>query len=287
MDKENGQVDGGQTLEQQPKLPEGYEFVGDDNVSVEKPIIKDEPPKEEPEETETSEAEPEEERSEGEKKRRRGGFTKKIDKLTAERDALLEIVRQTQQGQQKVEPKADSPLEKPKLENFTTYEAYTEALAEYTFEQKLAKHNAKSKEETAKAENEKRLETYRKSEDAVREKFQDFDEVVQSYDGPTSPLLNEAILSSEFAAELTYNLAKQPELIAKLNTMNAIQLGREIGKIENTLSSKTTSTKAAAKVTNAPQPIKPVGAKKSTETFDLNSDFTMEEFRAARAKGLV
>ena len=103
-------------------------------------------------------AAPEPAETESEHPKRKGGYQKKIDKLSARvRDLENELETERTRGKAPAQP-AETPQpvaaagNKPKQENFSTLDEFIEALADWTTQQRLAKIEA---EETAKAEAER------------------------------------------------------------------------------------------------------------------------------------
>ncbi len=112
----------------------------------------------------------------------------------------------------------------------------------------------------------------------ARTRYADFAAVVERPDLPIGPALAKEILQSEAPADLAYEIAKNPDLLARLNTLNAVQMAREIGRIEAKLSAPRPRT-----ATNAPEPITPVrgGASASKDPAKM----TAAEYAAWRSAG--
>jgi len=235
---------------------------------------------------EVPESEPKDEHDSGDtgKKQRRGGFQKKISRLQEENARL-----QAQLAQLATEPV--KPAEKPKLDDFSTHEDFVEALSEFKAREVLKKdaqeRESQSKQKLVENERQAKVAKYEAGKEAAREKFADYDEVVNSFDEPTCPDLNYALLDSEIGAELAYHLAQNPDLVDKFNKMHPATLYREFGKLEASYITKEPTVAAAKKVTNAPQPIKPLNSKTSEQKFDFKTCPDLETYKAARAKGLV
>lgn len=68
-----------------------------------------------------------------------------------------------------------------------------------------------------------------------------------------SPAVEDLIIESDKSAQLLYHLAKNPDRLARLNTMSEREAAREIGRIESRLNLPAPKTK-----TSAPKPAAPV-----------------------------
>lgn len=112
----------------------------------------------------------------------------------------------------------------------------------------------------------------------ARTRYADFAAVVERPDLPIGTELAKEILQSEAPADLAYEIAKNPDLLARLNSMNAVQMAREIGRIEAKLSAPRPRT-----ATNAPEPITPVRG--GASAFKDPAKMTAEEYAAWRSSG--
>jgi hypothetical protein len=229
---------------------------------------------------------------------------KRIDRLTREKYELKGRVealeRQLAAGKPapEAEPKPAAisdvaPDGKPKVEDFENYEAFTEALADWKFDQR-EKVRA---EETAKAEAKRAYEAKQAAWDGklagmrTKSEFEDYDERLADTRGPNGPgklppELDYAIF--EAGPEVAYHLAcNLPELnrIAKLPSFSAI---RELGKIEAHLESlktpvpdkKPMASAPPPKVTAAPKPVASVGGGTAGGTPSILDDKLAADFSA-------
>jgi hypothetical protein len=74
---------------------------------------------------------------------------------------------------------------------------------------------------------------YEENADVARERIPDFDKVVNSATSVNvTTSVQEELLASEKSALLQYHLAKNPDKVRELNAMNALELAREIGRLE-------------------------------------------------------
>lgn len=231
------------------------------------------------------------------KPKRRSGFKKRIDKLTSkitEKEKELEYWRSVAlqkeehaKKETKSEPEVVAQDAKPDLDNFDTYEDYLEALTDYKAKQIVKEHLSKQAEESKKSkeqqEYEKTISAHQNRINEFKAKVEDYDDVIEEVaDVPVSLAFQNLIIESDNGPELIYELAKDRETLERLNSLPAMQLARELGRIEAKLSKP---QKEEKKVTSAPAPIKPVGKKTSgvkKSIYDPN--LSQAEFERLRAE---
>lgn len=132
-------------------------------------------------------------------------------------------------------------------ENFETYEAYADALAERKAEELLAKREAAKQQQSL-------LEQYHDREEAVRDKYDDFDQVAYNPNLPVTEYMAKSIQASDVGPEVLYWLGSNPKEASRIARLDPILQAKEIGKIEASMASNPPVRKAS----NAPAPIAPV-----------------------------
>lgn len=155
--------------------------------------------------------------------------------------------------------------------------AYRDALTAFRAGQRareIIRKELSSKEQSelttkqTEAARERALAHAERIEDA-REVIADFDEVMGTMKGVQvrQDVIDE-IMSSDKSALLSYHLAKNPEKLDALNSMNARELAREMGRLEATV-----ALPEAKKQTSAPPPLTALkgGASPSSAESDLNA----------------
>ena len=111
----------------------------------------------------------------------------------------------------------------------------------------------------------------------------DYDSVVGGAEAPVSSHVAESIIDSEVGPALAYHLARNPEVLTRLNSMSAMQSARELGRIEASIVSAPTQTAATvAKTTTAPRPAGTSTSQGRTTVPDPK-DMSMDEYRKHRA----
>jgi len=97
------------------------------------------------------------------------------------------------------------------------------------------------------------------------EAYADFEAVTTNEDLSITPVMADALLSSEKGHELWYHLGKNPELADRIAEMHPVHQLMELGRIEATLSGKKSS--AAPKPTPS---INPRGASNNSLSDNLD-----------------
>ena len=110
----------------------------------------------------------------------------------------------------------------------------------------------------------------------VKERYPDFEAVVQQAAQETSPQLSWMIMESEQAHDLAYHIGKNPALARTLSAMNPVEQARYLGRIEASLSQPKPATKA-------PEPITP--NKGSAPPAKEPTKMTPDEYAAWREAG--
>jgi|SRR3990170_2611551 len=203
------------------------------------------------------------------------GVQKRIDELTKEKYRAL---KEADEWKKKAESpnlsvpspvSTDRPLPPAELE-FDSTEEFKKARMKYEDDFALWSDNRrKITENEAKRKHEEEENTAKFAEKAKRvaEKYPDF------YDSVSAPIfsphINSAILSSDYAPEIGYYLAKNQAENDRLHSLDYITLGKEIGKLE----AKFGEAKAKL-VSSAPPPIVPLEGNDKVETDPSKMNIT-------------
>lgn len=235
------------------------------------------------------------------KPKKKGGWQRKLDSAKREAEYWKGLASQ----QVKVETKTEEPkqLAEPKLSDYEDYDEYQKAVLTYNTQSAVDKvfkeREAKEKEAQLRQEMVKRQEAFSTQKEEARKIYDDFDEVIESYDKPLNPYVSEALLDSPLGAEIAYYLAKNPDIADKVIAMSPTSMQREIGKIEAVIElrkgegkevtekkvevQKSSESEPVAKVSKAPPPIKTVNSSKAEPNFNPETA-SFEEYRRWRAK---
>lgn len=235
------------------------------------------------------------------KPREKDAVQRRIDELTkkrreAERERDFERQKREELEATLETTKKAVPLPgKPQIVDYETELEYLEALTDWKIEQKLVI----SKEKDAKTSQEmleRRAveEAYNILDDRLdkgREKYADFDTLVLSESLSISDAMVNTLLYSNIAEDVLYYLGQHPDEAAIIFDMPAIQVARELGKIEAKLEKAvvvpvqqvTPPVPVSKKITNAPAPITPI---RTTGVVEKRpEDMSFKEYRAWREKG--
>jgi hypothetical protein len=225
-----------------------------------------------------------EEHSEDDKK----WIGKRLERVKAkEREAAqVEIdywkaeARKNQQYNQ-VQPQQNSNASqnKPTPAQYTTIEEYTEAIADWKFDQRLAQQNANTARQQA-------IKSYGEKVAAFQVNNPDFQTVVNNlikdYQNENVPELMQYVNESDVGAEITYYIAKNPHIMEKIIEMPSHRRYAELGKLEDKVSNKNMKS-YTANVSKAPNPVKPEKGSAVVKGKDLNDpDWEQKAYREAR-----
>jgi hypothetical protein len=304
----NDQSSGGKTADEAPK--NDYVITGEESEMEKalKPADADKagkaekkPSKDaEPADDDEDDGDDDEDQDEGGKpKRKRGGFQKKIARLEDEKEYWRSKAlggsdkKPSDDGKGDDKSKADAKKDaRPDPKDFDDYDDYNEALTDWKVDQKLAKRDEDRQTEAKKSEfkksQESKIERYTKGIDAAKEIYDDFDEVIEEYDGPLTIGMQQALVDSDIGPQVAYYLAKHPKEAEKIGAMRSIiEINKAIGKIEAKLEAQNDQDDKAAddekpKVSKSPPPINPVkGSSKNKKDPD---DLSYEEYMQERKK---
>ncbi len=184
-----------------------------------------------------------------------------------------QLQRELEASRSKSGPAAASEAPKePKAEDFKTVGEYTDALVTYRVDQRLREEKTKAEREAEQRESEARAREFGKRVAATREKHADFDDVLGSIKGTNLDRVHsdvtEYIQESDHGAELLYHLAKNPDVLDRLQKFSPRRFIAELGKLETKFESTppakehaptlTEVAEAKSPVSKAPAPIAPL-----------------------------
>lgn len=211
---------------------------------------------------------------------------KRIKRLWSEREALkrenAELRAQRPQETPPPPVAAAPSTEKPKLENFASLEEYTEALADWKFDQRDAARAAVEARTAAERSQSELVASFSKREAEARTKHADFDDVV-GQDLPVSPPMRDAVLFSPLGQEMRYWLGQHPEDCRRIAGLPRDAALSAMGKVEalveaGSLPPVTTPTPS---VTRAAPPTPTLAGATVASTKDPK-DMTLPEWQAIR-----
>ena len=190
-------------------------------------------------------------------------------------------------GREPEPPKpAETPINvgpAPDKNNFTDYDEYMKAVAAHQAETIAAKRIAEWKQEEQKRTEDTKAQERKKSLqeklNAGYQKYADFEESVGDPSVPVTGHVVRVLEEIDDPADVAYYLSKNRLEAIRISNMNSpIQVAMEIKRIQMELKN---NPQQQPKITNAPPPIKPVGA---TETVNKEPEkMTQKEYEAWRA----
>ena len=230
-------------------------------------------------------ADPLEEESEEqvEEPEKKGGFSKRIDKLTQQKyEAMLlaeEKAKEAEywkaQAQVQKAPVTDS---KPTIDQFydapDPQEAFMEALVDWKTEKKLHETFVRREQET---QQNSVVQSYQKQVTDAKGKYDDYDEVVYNPAVPITNAMASSIMESDVGAEVAYYLASNINEAKRIAAMSQMKQVKEIGRIEEKLSQPSKRT------TNAPSPVRTVAGKSESSSKNYEK-MDYAEYAASRRK---
>lgn len=221
----------------------------------------------------------------------RGGFQRRIDKLTRanyELQARLQAYEATggQPAARQQEPE-QATQHRPRPEQFDDYDAYVEALADWKTEQKLEQRIAMEQQALVRYQQQQQEDTltrtFQERAKAAAAKYPDFADVAFSDEVPVSDAMRAVILESEAGPDLAYWLGSNPQEAERIAQLPAIAAARELGRIEASLAAAA-QPKPQPRVTRAPEPIRPVTAAAKTAPNILDDNFANDYTAWERAR---
>mgnify|MGYP007100053525 CR=1 FL=1 len=192
----------------------------------------------------------------------------RINKEIARRKSAEENLRRIEDRILTMEARQSAPQQQsrvaegePTIDKFDNFDEYVAAKAEYIarkqIESTLTEREQRQQVEREAAERRKTADSWNKRIAAATAEMPDFEEVLASSDVPMTPPMQRAIMESDIGPKLAYYLANNPDEAEQIAGMSPIGAIRTLGRIEERLA----NAKPEVKTTNAPPPIKPVGAK--------------------------
>jgi hypothetical protein len=201
-----------------------------------------------------------------EKRKRAGGWQRKIERLERLNEQLVQQLS-SRQG-------ASAAAAKPEAEKTSEEKAseYIESLVE----KRLAVRDTQQREKAVVTDFQRRTAEVRASHD-------DFDDVVTSADIPVASPLGQALLTSEHGPAIMYQLAKSPAELARLSALPPLDAAREIGRLEAKLASSTPPAKTNGAAKRPPAP--PTSVSGSTSNTRSLEELPLSEYKRAMRSG--
>ena len=200
------------------------------------------------------------------------GFQKRINQLTRnvrELERALETERFSRQAPVQQEAKGE-----PKLEDYDDWGKYAKDVAKWEVNQAKGEFSKTQHEEVNRVLVMKAHDDFKGRMDEYADKHEDFIDLVEEVGPMIRGAALDTLIESNRGPEIIHHLAKNPEEAEKISRMSPLAAAREIGRIEERL-----STKQVKKTTSAPAPVKTVTGGSATSSLE-NMD--MKAFMKAR-----
>ena len=204
-----------------------------------------------------------------------------LDAAIGKRLAREQRKWEREQAQRAASLQSAAPAEVPPLEQFSTPEAYAEALATRKAEELLAQREQQRQQAEL-------IESYHEREEEARSKYEDFEQVAYNPNLPVTDVMAQAIQASDIGPEVIYYLGSNPKEASRISRLSPVLQAKEIGKIEVNLA----TNPPVKKTSTAPAPLAPVTATRSnsgprydtTDPRSLKSMSTSEWIEAERQR---
>lgn len=192
--------------------------------------------------------------------------------ILAEREYYKRLAEEAKPAPQK------APDGKPVPTDFSSYDEYTEALAEWKVDQRLKNIQRETVEQQRQRQESEYVAQAAEKLLSGADKYPDFDEVVANPDLRVTKDMAAAIVETAAPVDVAYWLGENPKEAARIAALPPVKQVWEIGKIAQKFEKQATPTKA-------PPPITPNSGTSTTK--DIWSEGTSwDEFVAARRKAM-
>lgn len=235
--------------------------------------------------------------------KKKGGFKKKIDKLTKNLSAKeqeaeywkAEALKNAKNSgdakpvEKSTKVEADS---KPKADNFDTHEEYIEALTDWKLEQRETEKVRKAKETEVMTQFQAKVTAFQKKVSEFAESVDDYEDTISDVDDVAMSFgFQNAISSSDNGPQIIYELAKNRKEYERINGLEPMAAAREIWKIETRIAGDAAKNGNTAEVkqSKAPPPIKPVGSSGagSVKKSIYDSSLSQKEYERVRREQIA
>jgi hypothetical protein len=231
------------------------------------------------------------------------GIDKRFKELTSERElarqeadrerqARIELENQLKEIQTRTEQskKGAEVDPEPQPSQFGDMVEYYKALSEWNTDKAMRERDQRELQARMDAEKARVMSSWNEKQNKFKSENPDYEEKVKQLQFPASQEVQDAILTSDFGAEVLYHLGKNPDLAKKIVEMPLTKALKELGKIEAQFESKPEEKPVVTK-SNAPKPISPLKATSSAADTPIGSDGqfhgTYQQWKEARKAGKI
>lgn len=197
----------------------------------------------------------------------------------ARREIAEAELQRLRSGGDKQEPqKARAAGERPRAEDFTDYDAYLEAFADWKIDQRTKQATEQYEKRVTGQREQEYAQTVRQKMALGSEKYEDFDDVIGAPGVAFTDVMVDALLATDLPHEVAYNLAQNPSETQRIAGLSVAQQVLEINRFAASLNKPPAPTKA-------PEPIKP-GKSEGSVSVTPETAQSYEDFVKARNRQL-
>lgn len=200
--------------------------------------------------------------------RKNKGVGKRINELTREKyDAMRRAEDARREAeywrQQATAPRQQTPADvKPSINDYETFEEYSEALAEWKFDQKIKEREIveynRQQERTVAEKTTQQAKAWEERESKARQEIDDYDEVINPLLSDPKilhhPGIGEALAASEIGPRILHYLGTNLSEAMAIAQMSPPAAAKAIGRIEAKLEAQ---SKPKSSAPTPPKPVKP------------------------------
>jgi hypothetical protein len=194
--------------------------------------------------------------------RRMQKFMEKAAKAEAERDAYKALL----ESQGKPIPRQQPENSVPKKSDFENEDEFIAAMVDHRLSQRLPQESAKAAAQAIQA-------TFQQKEAAFKKVAPDYDEVIADAGNVSVPnFVADAVVKSAIGPNIRYYLAQNPDIAAELCSLPPDEAIDKFAEIRKTIKSEIEAKfkPPAKKISNAPEPIKPLKTTEKPVETDIN-----------------
>lgn len=237
------------------------------------------------EDSETQETEQETQPEEKEEKTEEKTYTKaEVEAMFDKKSARLkrQLERKYEKENTPAPEKKQEVTGKPKLDDFESTEDWVEAVADWKVKQSQAESAKQAEERKQQEETNKIIKAFERKKakfEQTHPDFQDAMDDLQDYQIPGYVM--EAVMTSDFGADVAYFLGNNQEELEKILDMSPAAAVRAIGRLEVKL-----ETSDPTEVSQAPEPLKTLKGKGKVENNSYDKGDSFEKFLDVRYQEL-
>jgi hypothetical protein len=216
------------------------------------------------------------------------------ERLQGQLDVALKLL----QGAAPDLPQAPAPpTGPPQAEQYASHDAYVRAAARYEAQQELQARDEQTQQAQQRAQMQTMQQQLMEREAAFKQAHPDFDDVVRGgLAGKVAPHVQQALMMLPDGPALAYQLAHQPDLVQRLNTLPPPLVFAELGRLmpgqlvpgsngSAPAGTPPAPTNGQTPTPPVPEPMRPVGGSGRPAPPTFREGMSLSEYRQMRARG--